>query len=89
MSRLSFNSEVLTDTKVYFGLDCAGTPFAGYFVTIHLDGDNEPLLELDTRPGFTPRAASRGVILDTLEKHGCPQIYLDLIAMDLDPDLFS
>ena len=85
MSRLGFISKVLPDTKVYFGLDLAGTPFAGYFVSIFQDGDDEPLVELDTRPGFTPRAASRGVILDTLKEQGCPQIYLDRIAMDLDP----
>jgi len=85
MSRIRFTSKAYPNVRVHFGLDCAGTQNAGYFVQLWLSDGDEPHLELDTRPGFTPRTASRGVILETLREHGCDQVYLSRIAMDLDP----
>lgn len=87
MSRLSFTSKAMPSTKVCFGLDLAGTQYAGYWVQVWEDGKDEPIIDRDTRGYFdnSDSLCSRGEILDILNHHGCDEKYVHRIAMDLDP----
>lgn len=93
MSRLSFASKAMPSTTVYFGLDFPETTSAHYWVEVWEDGKEVPSVELYTGSpvgingcfAINDMRCSRGEILDYLGWHGCPENYLHLIAMDLDP----
>lgn len=93
MSRLSFASKAVPSARVYFGLDFAGTASAHYWAEVWEEGKGNPSVEVYTGLplginccyGISDRPCSRGDLLDFLEWHGCPENYLHLIAMDLDP----
>lgn len=85
MSRVTFRSTLVPSYEITFGLDLPNTPLAGYFLYILEDGEDWPYIDLDTRPAFAENPVSRADILDTLKQHGCPEKYINLVALDLGP----
>jgi len=88
MSRTYINTEN-KDIDVCVGLDRS----TGFFLQAFHHGEDEPFIDMDTKPYFKETYASRSCLIKTaknLADPGCKHTHniISYIALDLDPALY-